>query len=231
MHRDWAVRIGSDTAASVSNERPRLLDLFCGAGGASRGLQQAGFHVTGVDINPQPHYCGDAFIQADALDVPLEGYDAYWASPPCQFATSLLLPDDRAKYPNHIPTIRQRLRATGKPYIIENVSARVLYIPVMLCGQMFGLRVLRHRWFESNMGLLVPPHERHNGHTSTGDLAAYHTFAKARYITVAGHAFNLPDGRVAMGIDWMTRNELAQAIPPVYAEYIGGALLKAMHRD
>ncbi len=131
--------------------RPEILDLFCCAGGSAVGLYRAGFNVTGVDIKPQPHYpCfHDAdyashfkFYQADALTFPLDGYDAYWASPPCQFASEMRKGRwQNRKHPNLIPSIRERLKATGRPYIIENVSGAKSYLdnPVMLCGSMFGL--------------------------------------------------------------------------------------------
>ncbi|MBU2249763.1 MAG: hypothetical protein KKD77_23655 [Gammaproteobacteria bacterium] len=104
--------------------KPRLLDLFCGAGGSAKGLQRAGFYVVGVDIKNQPHYCGDEFHQADALTYPLDGYDAYWASPVCKGGSiaSSCRPGLKAKYPEQITPIRKRLLETGKPYIIENVK-------------------------------------------------------------------------------------------------------------
>jgi DNA (cytosine-5)-methyltransferase 1 len=200
--------------------RPKALDLFCKAGGATRGLQLAGYHVTGVDIAPQPHYCGDAFIQADALTVDLTGYDLIWAGPPCQFA-SVLTAQHRHKHPNLIPATRARLHATGVPWIIENVAGarRHLHTPLMLCGTMFGLRVWRHRFFESPWlaGRLTPPC-RHVGLP----------------VVVSGSPRRRnPDGtpnrtepstaerQAAMECPWMTRTELAEASPPAYSEYLG----------
>lgn len=104
----------SGESAIDSGVRPRALDLFCGAGGATKGLQRAGFHVTGVDNRPQPRYCGDAFHQADALTFPLEGFDFIWASPPCQAFTSLRFMPTAKAHPNLIPQTRARLIATSR---------------------------------------------------------------------------------------------------------------------
>jgi DNA (cytosine-5)-methyltransferase 1 len=136
----------------------KALDLFCKAGGATRGLQLAGFDVTGVDIQPQPHYCGDRFIQADALTVSLEGFEFIWASPPCQRFSLLAYKNGNAlAHPDLIAPIRKRLVPLGCPYIIENVvgARRHLIHPIMLCGTMFSLGtsqadLWRHRLFESN---------------------------------------------------------------------------------
>jgi hypothetical protein len=103
--------------------RPRLLDLFCGAGGAAMGYHRAGFEVVGVDLNPPPHYPFE-FVRADALTFPLEGFDAYHASPPCQFASELTPPEWKGRHLNLISPVRLRLMATGRPYIIENWSGR-----------------------------------------------------------------------------------------------------------
>jgi len=143
----------------------KALDLFCGAGGATRGLQQAGFHVTGVDLKSQPRYPGNAFIRADALKLPLEiaGFDLVWASPPCQ-AFSVMRhcrPEARREHPNLIPATRELLAGSRALTIIENVAGAPLINPVRLCGLMFGLKVYRHRLFELNFDTLVPPHTRH----------------------------------------------------------------------
>jgi DNA (cytosine-5)-methyltransferase 1 len=210
---------------------PRALDLFCGAGGATRGLQLAGFHVTGVDIRPQKRYCGDVFHRADALTFPLDGYDFIWASPPCQRYT------DGAKkwgtslnHPDLIAPIRQRLTASRTAYVIENVeSARDWLIdPVLLCGTQFDLGVFRHRLFECwPRTVPAPAHLPHTGRIGDG-----------KYVTVTGHAGGsskrdgwknggVAEGRVAMGIDWMTWRELAEAIPPAYSELLGRLMAEA----
>lgn len=229
----------------------RALDLFCGAGGATRGLQMAGFHVTGVDIRPQPRYCGDEFIQADALEVPLDGYDFIWASPPCQKFTALKkMWNAKGDYPNLIPDIRARLIGSGTPYAIENVEGAPLGDSgnlIVLCGTMFGLRtpdgraeLRRHRLFETSFSILLRPLCQHNGRV----LGAYggHVRDRCRAITVTGHTaqtnvvrnrvrqtFSTEDAKGAMGIDWMPLSSLSQAIPPAYSEFIGRQVLEAWH--
>lgn len=237
----------------------RALDLFCGAGGATRGLQLAGFHVTGVDNRPQPRYCGDAFILADALEVPLEGFDFIWASPPCQ-AYSIMrnLPWLKHKeYPRLIRPIRERLLATGTLYCIENVmGARHDGMKAdWLCGTMFGLPFYRHRLMETNWFWMRPPHSRHDvnrvsvraGRTlgsrardvvfvprgkeltrrlcpqRNGTLSRwqYPENGARRMAAGVGHAPGVALVREAMQIDWMTRDELTQAIPPAYSRFIG----------
>jgi DNA (cytosine-5)-methyltransferase 1 len=141
--------------------KPRLLDLFCGAGGAAMGYHRAGFDVVGVDVNPQPRYPFE-FVQADALTYPLEGFDAIHASPPCQPWTRKTPTWGRARvhYPDHpqlIEPTRDRLHASGLPYVIENVVGAPLRAQVMLCGSMFGLRIQKHRLFEGNWPLPFPP--------------------------------------------------------------------------
>ncbi len=129
--------------------KPRLLDLFCGAGGASAGYHRAGFEVVGVDIKPQPHYPFE-FHQADALEFPLEGYDAYHASPPCQAYSVCTKQEQKKNYKKLIGSIRNRLIPTGKPFVIENVLGAKLDLRanILLCGTMFGLPIHRHRIFE-----------------------------------------------------------------------------------
>jgi len=153
--------------------KPRLLDLFCGAGGASMGYHRAGFDVVGVDINPQPHY-PFKFHQGDALTWPLNGFDAIHASPPCQAHSTMRkgLWKDR-EHPDLIDPIRQRLIRSGSVYVIENVEGarRLLIEPVKLCGTMFGLgtsegsQLRRHRYFECSFGLVMTPPCNHNGYT------------------------------------------------------------------
>lgn len=209
------------------SRKPRALDLFCKAGGATKGLQRAGFHVTGVDIDPQPRYCGDAFVQADALQPPfdLSGFDFIWASPPCQAFTVANAIHGR-EHPNLIPQTRELLTRAGTRYTIENVVGAPLENAVELCGAMFGLGVIRHRRFESNFLLMTPAHPPHRGGTNSHRGLS----TGAEYVCVAGHNFLVREASVAMGIDWMTQKELAQAIPPAYGEYIGRAALRYMGR-
>jgi DNA (cytosine-5)-methyltransferase 1 len=200
----------------------KVLDLFCGAGGASMGLHRAGFDVTGVDIKPQKNY-PFRFIQADALTVSLRGYDFIWASPPCQrYSAGAAKWGTAQKHPDLIRVIRERIGA-DRQYVIENIVPAWPYLirPVLLCGQMFKLGVFRHRLFESSFALMVHDDPQHDGHIGDG-----------RYHTVTGHSGgrssrdgwvggSVADWRKAMGIDWMTGAELSQAIPPAYSEFIG----------
>ncbi len=208
--------------------KPRLLDLFCGAGGATKGYQRAGFYVIGVDNKPQPHYCGDEFYLADALDFPLEGYDAYHASPPCQlWSTATAI--GGYKHENLLTPIRERLVAATKHYVIENVKGAPLRNAFMLCGTMFGLKVKRHRYFECSFDIYFAPAtcgcKGKAGFTNAN--RAFSSFAnKANLISVAGHNFSVTDAMIAMNIDWMKQEGLSQAIPPAYTEYIGKYLLE-----
>lgn len=208
--------------------RPRLLDLFCCAGGAAMGYHRAGFDVVGVDNKPQPNYPFN-FVQADALTLApsfLEGFDAIHASPPCQIhSITAKLHENSKGHLDLVPQTRAMLIASGKPYIIENVPGAPLIRPIMLCGTMFGLRVFRHRLFECSFWMLTPPHAAHRG--TTNSSRTYSTFSSgADMICVAGNNFRREDGAAAMGIDWHARREeIAQAIPPAYTQFIGAELL------
>jgi DNA (cytosine-5)-methyltransferase 1 len=206
--------------------KPKLLDLFCGAGGCSVGYSRAGFDVVGVDVKPQPNYPFE-FHQADALQFPLTGFDAIHASPPCQAFTRLLALHPGVQHPNLVAATRARLIASGKPYAIENVPGAPLLASVLLCGTMFGLRVIRHRLFECHPSVILPPCACNHPYRSTGpSKGSYGGFDKSPFITCAGHNFRRKDGTVAMGIDWhMSRHELAQSIPPAYTEWIGKHLI------
>lgn len=182
--------------------KPRALDLFCGAGGATKGLQRAGFHVTGVDNRPQPRYCGDVFHQADALTFPLIGFDFIWASPPCQAFTSLRFMPTAKAHPNLIPQTRARLIATSGEYCIENVEGAPLsgYL-TLLCGTMFGLQtpdgraeLRRHRLFETSFSIPLRP-RCHHGQSRVGALSVCGDYAEVnrnrqqsrKVLTVCGH--------------------------------------------
>lgn len=200
--------------------KPRLLDLCCKAGGATRGYQLAGFHVTGVDIEPQPNYCGDEFYQADALTFLLKGYDVVHASPPCKFVTKTGWAYHFGYHANHedlLTPLRDRLTALECPWVIENVPGAPMRPDLILCGSMFGLNVRRHRWFETN-----PPLE-------PWVLACNHSY---RVVSPHGNPNRFKgsgkEWATGMGIDWMTSPELSQAIPPAYTEHIGLQLMAVL---
>lgn len=205
-----------------------VLDLYCGAGGAGRGYADAGFEVVGVDIAPQPHYPFE-FHQGDAIEFLLRhgrDFDLIHASPPCQaYMPIRKLVESRwgaRDYPDLIAPTRQALHQVGRPYVIENVPGAPLFSPILLCGEMFGLRVFRHRLFETSFFLLAPPHPRHPRGSTTNSYRGMSAFAcGATHINVAGNNFRIADARAAMGIDWMTISEISQAIPPAYTEFIG----------
>lgn len=215
-------------------DKPRLLDLFAGAGGAARGYQMAGFHVTGVDIARQPRYAGDVFVQADALEyVAAHGheYDVIHASPPCQgYSVTANMPWVFA-HPKLIEPVRELLKATGRPYVIENVPGAPLINPVVLCGTMFGLRMFRHRLFETSFFMLCFPHVKHRERVGENG-----------FVCMAGHG-DSGRGRIpadhrtvaawkrAAAIDWMNRDELAQAIPPAYTRWIGEQLMVVLRPE
>lgn len=207
--------------------KPKLLDLFCGAGGAAMGYHRAGFEVVGVDVKPQPRYPFE-FHQGDAMTWPLEGFDAIHASPPCQrySVATVFHPGRQAEHPDLVDPCRERLQSAGVPYAIENVMGAPLRNALMLCGTMFpGLKVYRHRLFETCPPIYFPPF--HNPHlyrpTEVGRRVAEHG-----WMTVAGHFSGADAAGKAMGIDWMNRAELAQAIPPAYTEFIGKQLMAVL---
>ena len=212
---------------------PVLLDLFCGAGGCSVGYHRAGFDIVGVDIKAQPNYPFD-FQQADAFEYVLELagyanglYDAIHASPPCQRYSRLFttMEDRRGEHPDHVAKTRELLNKTGLPWVIENVHGAPLNRgSVMLCGAMFGLRTYRHRWFESSECLLAPSHPKHSIKSDKGSRRKEH-FLAGGFISVVGNVGTYC-GPAAMGIDWMTGEELSQAIPPAYTEFIGRQIVK-----
>lgn len=201
----------------------RVLDLFCGAGGAARGyydaFTEAGFEVdiTGVDIKPQPRY-PFAMRVGDAMTWPLGGYDFIHASPPCQhyslFARNLGRADN---HPDLVAATRVRLQKAHTPFIIENVIGAPLLNPAMLCGGSFGLRLARHRLFESTHMLFGTPcqHERRN------IVCVYGSGTPQWYRDIHKCNATLQDRKDAMGIDWMTLEELSQAIPPAYTHWLG----------
>jgi DNA (cytosine-5)-methyltransferase 1 len=232
----------------------RVLDLFCGAGGAAMGLHRAWpeAKITGIDIKPQKNYPFN-FVQADAMTFDLDGYDFIWASPPCQAFTALRTMPNAKQHLDLLTPTRERLRS--QLYVIENVEGAPMFPPVtILCGTMFGLQtkdgiaeLRRHRIFETSFTMGLTPPCNHNGHLVIGvygghgrdrrrSIGVYGdsagiSHARKRAIAVTGNAggFSNRDGlqgfsteqrREAMGIPWMNGNELSQAIPPAYSEFI-----------
>ncbi len=211
--------------------QPRLLDLFCGAGGAAKGYHDAGFEVVGVDNRPQPNY-PYRFIHADALDVVREtrctSFDVIHASCPCQLDCAYRRKGHGVGdgYGDHIAATRDLLIEAGLPYVIENVvGARAkLRSPIMLCGSSFGLDVQRHRLFESNVPILATPCD-HSWQTPRFPAATNRKPMSRRTVEVGVWRIPLDVQQRAMGIDWMTLPELSEAIPPAYTEHIGRQLL------
>lgn len=203
--------------------RPRLLDLFCGAGGAGVGYHRAGFDVVGVDINPQPRYPFE-FHQADAMTFPLDGFDAVHASPPCQRYTALGTREDLSHHPDLVAATRFGLAVFAGPWVIENVVGAPLRADLTLCAAAFGLRSYRHRIFESNARLVQPPHPPHRVRVNRRGENRREHWARGGFVTITGDIGSYV-GPEAMGIDWMTGAELSQAIPPAYTEYIGKQLV------
>ncbi len=215
--------------------RPRLLDLFCGAGGSSTGYHRAGFDVIGIDIEPQPNYPFE-FIQADALQPPVDlaDFDAIHASPPCQFATAYRRrPGVATTARSLIAETRRLLQDTGKPYVIENVDQAAardeLIDPIRLCGSSFGLDVRRHRLFETSWPA-TPLDCDHSWQTPRFPPATNRTNLRST-VEVGVWRIPLDVQQAAMGIDWMTRSELSQAIPPAYCQFIGEQLMQHLSGD
>lgn len=212
----------------------RALDLFCGAGGATRGLQLAGFHVTGYDIENQPRYAGDDFVRLDVRELTppcIAGhFDFVWASPPCQGRTAYkrrpghVAPVDTDGMIRFVRNLLVDVRVShGIPFVIENVVGAPLIEPVTLCGSMFGLDVRRHRLFETSFPVLALSC-RHD--LQSGDYPqATNRANRRKTVEIGVWRIPLDVQRRAMGIDWMTREELSQAIPPAYSEFLARAFL------
>lgn len=183
------------------------------------GLSRAGFDVEGWDINPQPHYPFQ-FHQGDALAVDLSGFDFVWASPPCQAYTKASLSQRNAGkvYPDLMESTRSKLVASGLPYIIENVPGAPMRADIILCGSMFDLRLIRHRMFECSFPIFQL-HQDCKHHPNPCVVVGHGTTSWTRAKN-GGKCHTIEENRAAMGIDWMNRSELSQAIPPAYSEYL-----------
>ena len=219
----------------------KLLDLFCGAGGAAMGYYRAGFtDIVGVDIEPQPRY-PFVFVQGDALEY-LEShgteFDLIHASPPCQFASEATPMEHRKRHTNYIPATRVLIQAIDKPYVIENVEGARSWLvnPVMLCGTMFDLPIWRHRYFETSPTVWMSPHSCRHIKRPITIHSGSHTRKTWEPVRVTGGAMkhngvierpreSVDVVREAMGIPWMTQQDLTQAVPPIYTEWLGGQML------
>jgi hypothetical protein len=236
--------------------KPILIDLYCCAGGATKGYQRAGFYVIGVDRDPQPNYCGDAFVQMDALDflaalaqfgqVHVPGYGilrladiaAFHGSPPCQAHTALTKGNrERGWEDEHvdlIPETRDFFEWFGLPYVIENVQGAPLRRDLTLCGEMFGLAVIRHRYFElGGWSMEQPEHVEHRGRVAG---MRHGEWFEGPYFAVYGDGGgkgSIEQWEQAMGIDWVKKGDIkarrrtiAEAIPPAYAAFVGYGLME-----
>ena len=205
----------------------KAIDLFCGASGASVGLHRAGYEVVGVDHRPQPRY-PFAFIQADALNPPvrLEDFDFIWASPPCQEWVPLKSLHPTTNHPNHIPATRSLLHASRRAWVIENSPRAPLRRDLLLSGDMFALNTYRRRAFELSFFMLAPRPGRPFG-PKTRPGAVLVVGASGGSSRRDGWSNGNHDSwAAAMGIDWMTNEEMAQAVPPIYSEYIAREWLR-----
>lgn len=206
----------------------RLLDLFCGAGGASMGYHRAGFEVSGIDIKHGKRYPFTYYrLDFNTLDVDmLRGYDFIHASPPCQtFSITKNLRNAQGNSTSKVDLLeptRKLLQESGVPYIIENVPGAPLINPVQLCGSSFGLKVRRHRLFESNLPLVGSTCD----HKKQGRPIGVYGSMKDEIPSGGKTATSIEEARESMGIDWMIWGELVEAIPPAYTEYLGKQVIK-----
>jgi hypothetical protein len=228
-----------------------LLDLFCGAGGAAMGYHRAGFDVLGVDIAPQPNY-PFPFHQDDAVGclermiyhgghavfrrpdgrsevMTLKDFDAIHASPPCQGYTALAAVHGN-EWPKLVEPVRELLDATGLPYVIENVQGSPVRRDLVLCGEMFGLGVIRHRYFElGGWSATAPAHKPHRGRVRGWRHGTYYDGPYLAVHGAGGGKGSVAEWQEAMGIDWTRdRREIAEAIPPAYTEFVGRQLIVAV---
>lgn len=210
-----------------------VLDAYCNSGGATRGYQLAGAdYVVGVDIEPQPNYIGDEFIQGDAVEFIRKygaEFDFMHASPPCQGEGALAKGTDKrlaTRHPHLIDPTRVALRSTGRPWVIENVAGSSVRKDLMLCGEMFQLGVLQHRFFEfRDARILQPVHPKHRGRVRGWRHGQYFDGPYVAAYGNGGGKATVAEMREAKRIDWTDdRVSLCEAIPPAYTEFIGRQL-------
>lgn len=229
-----------DRSIDAARQAYRLLDLFCGAGGASMGYYLAGFDVTGVDIDPQPDY-PFRFVQGDALAyLAAHGheFDVIGASPPCQVHSPVSAYSNRVRrrvLVDLLPQTRAAVMSLGRPYVIENVATQSAGMAgqAVLCGSMFGLDVYRHRAFESSTLIMLPPHEKHrraairNGYLPTPDRPVMTITGRNGHHSRAWQRA----AATAMGTPWITTlNGVCEAIPPAYTRFVGEQLIMQLDR-
>jgi DNA (cytosine-5)-methyltransferase 1 len=216
--------------------RPRLLDLYCCAGGAAMGYHRAGWDVVGVDIVAQPRY-PFMFVQADALEFLRRNwthFDAFHGSPPCQSYTPLRALHPDKVYPDLVDATRAGFEATGRPFVIENVMTAPLRKDrsIRLCADRMGLRTVRHRRFEYGGGLVLPEPawcgNKHRAPTATSRRRE--RWAQGWHVSITGDVGTYV-GPDAMGIDWMSGDELCEAIPPAMTEYVGAHMLDHLRTE
>ena len=219
--------------------RLRVLAAFCGVGGDTAGYQAAGCHVTGVDRRPQPRYVGDEFYWGDAIEfIRRNGheYDLIHAGPPCQYDCTLTAGTNAAKrgsYPNLLAPTRAALESTGRPYVIEQPPGRAsrrMRIDVTLCGEMFGLAVIRHRNFElGGWTTQRPTHVPHRGRVAGMRHGRWYEGPYFAVYGEGGGKGTVPQWQQAMGIGWTgVRKEIAEAIPPAYGHWLATRYLATM---
>lgn len=223
--------------------RPVLVDVCCGVGGATRGYQRAGFHVIGIDKEPQPNYCGDEFLQLDVADLSPEffrsvGAVAAHGSPPCQASCALTKGTNAGngvEYVQLIPYTRMLFAALPIPTVIENVQGAEVRRDLTLCGDQFDLEVIRHRYFELGRWSMRDPYLDHprggpfRGHKGRVAGLRHGVWYQGPYFAVYGDGGgkgSVREWQRAMGIDWTdVRLEIAEAIPPAYAQFVGTGLM------
>jgi DNA (cytosine-5)-methyltransferase 1 len=199
------------------------------------GYRLAGWHVTGVDIAEQPDYCGDEFHRGDAVEFIAEhghGFAMIHTSPPCQAGSALTKGTNKGRqYPQLIPSTRDALRAAGRPWVIENVAGAPIRQDLRLCGEQFGLGVIRHRYFELHESITLPTlaHRPHRGRVSGMRHGKWYVGPYTAVYGEGGGKGSVAEWRVAMGIDWTwDRKSIAEAIPPAYTQWLGAELLESL---